>query len=293
MTMHANYTEITRFCPLSPNILRNAAQMRIVCEHMRAIRKAIPMIPLERREHIINLLEERKMVTVEALAKELFVSGATLRRDLQALEEEGRIRRTHGGAALPLQSMQDMPLLSRRMERKVEKQAIAKAAARFISPGDTLILDASTTVLAISEALQDMGSLTIISSGLLTVQAFATAGRHVMCTGGMLRENSASLAGVDAAAFLRDHHGTWSVVSCRGLTADGLWESVPEEAAIKRAMLDAGDKHMLLCDASKFYEYYLCKTCDLRRIDILVTDVMPQGELLNALAEAHVQVVVA
>ncbi|MFH1880409.1 MAG: DeoR/GlpR family DNA-binding transcription regulator [Bacillota bacterium] len=250
------------------------------------------MIPFERREKIVSLLEDRKMVTVEALAKELYVSGATLRRDLQILEEEGRIRRTHGGAALPLQSMQDMPLLSRRMERREEKQAIARAAARYISPGETLILDASTTVLALSDALRDMGSLTIISSGLLTVQAFAVPGRRVMCTGGVLRENSASLAGVDAAAFLRDHHGTWSIVSCRGLTADGLWESVPEEAAIKRCMLDAGEKHMLLCDASKLNQYYLCKTSELRRIDVLITDAAPRGALLAALQEARTEIVV-
>lgn len=250
------------------------------------------MIPFERREKIVSMLEERKMATVEALARELFVSGATLRRDLQILEEEGRIRRTHGGAALPLQSMQDMPLLSRRMERRAEKEAIARAAVRFISPGDTLILDASTTVLSLGEALRDMGSLTVISSGLLTVQAFAVSGRRVMCTGGMLRENSASLAGVDAAAFLRDHHGTWSIISCRGLTADGLWESVPEEAAIKRCMLDAGDRHMLLCDSSKMNQFYLCKTSELRRIDILVTDAAPQGGLLDALREARVKIVV-
>ncbi|MFH1512787.1 MAG: DeoR/GlpR family DNA-binding transcription regulator [Bacillota bacterium] len=250
------------------------------------------MIPFERREKIVSLLEDRKMVTVEALAKELYVSGATLRRDLQILEEEGRIRRTHGGAALPLQSMQDMPLLSRRMERRAEKEAIARAAARYISPGETLILDASTTVLALSDALRDMGSLTIISSGLLTVQAFAVPGRRVMCTGGVLRENSASLAGVDAAAFLRDHHGTWSIVSCRGLTADGLWESVPEEAAIKRCMLDAGEKHMLLCDASKLNQYYLCKTSELRRIDVLITDAAPRGALLAALQEARTEIVV-
>ena len=250
------------------------------------------MIPYERRETIVSLLEERKMVTVETLAKELFVSGATLRRDLQLLEEEGRIRRTHGGAALPLQSMQDMPLLSRRMERRAEKEAIARAAARLISPGDTLILDASTTVLALSEALRDMGSLTIITSGLLTVQAFAAPGRRVMCTGGMLRENSASLAGVDAADFLRNHHGNWSIVCCRGLTAEGLWESVPEEASIKRCMLEAGDKHMLLCDASKMNLYYLCKTADLRRIDVLITDAKPQGALLSALLDAGVEIVV-
>ena len=251
------------------------------------------MIPFERRELIVAKLEERKTVTVEVLAKELFVSGATMRRDLQVLEEEGRIRRIHGGAALPLQSMQDMPLLSRRMERKSEKVSIAKAAARFISPGETLILDASSTVLALGEALRDIGSLTIISSGLLTVQAFTVPGRHVMCTGGMLRENSASLAGVDAAAFLRAHHGTWSIVSCRGLTHDGLWEIVPEEAAIKRCMLDAGDKHMLLCDASKFNQYYLCKTDELRRIDVLITDRMPDDTLRDALIKAQVEIILA
>lgn len=250
------------------------------------------MIPLERREKIVSLLEDRKMVAVEALAKELFVSGATLRRDLQILEEEGRIRRTHGGAALPLQSIQDLPLLSRRMERMPEKQSIARAAARYISAGDSLILDASTTVLALSEALRDVSSLTVISSGLLTVQAFAAPGRHVLCTGGMLRENSASLAGVDAASFLRDHHATWSVVSCRGLTADGLWESVPEEADIKRCMLGASEKHMLLCDTSKMNQYYLCKTSELRRIDLLITDAPPQGALLEALRQARVEIVV-
>ena len=186
-----------------------------------------------------------------------------------------------------------MPLLSRRMERKTEKQAIARAAARFISPGDTLILDASTTVLALNEALRDMGSLTIISSGLMTVQAFAAPGRRVLCTGGVLRENSASLASEDAAAFLRDHHGTWSIVCCRGLTVEGLWESVPEEAAIKRCMLDVGEKHMLLCDASKMNQYYLCKTSDLCRIDVLVTNTAPQGALLRALEEAHVEIIIA
>ena len=251
------------------------------------------MIPLERREKIVSLLEERKMATVEALAGELFVSGATLRRDLQILEEEGRIRRTHGGAALPLQSMQEMPMLSRRMERRSEKQSIAHAASRLISPNDTLILDSSTTALALGTAMRDMGSLTVISSGLLTVQAFAVPGRSVLCTGGMLRENSASFAGVDAEAFLRDHHGTWSIISCRGLTVEGLWESVPEEAAIKRCMLDSGDKHMLLCDASKFNQYFLCKTCDLRRIDILVTNAHPQGGLLDALNAADVKIVIA
>ena len=143
------------------------------------------MIPLERREKIVSLLEERKMATVEALAGELFVSGATLRRDLQILEEEGRIRRTHGGAALPLQSMQEMPMLSRRMERRSEKQSIAHAASRLISPNDTLILDSSTTALALGTAMRDMGSLTVISSGLLTVQAFAVPGRSVLCTGGI------------------------------------------------------------------------------------------------------------
>ena len=208
------------------------------------------------------------------------------------MQEEGRIRRTHGGAALPLQSMQDLPLLFRQMERMSEKQSIARAAARYISPGDTLILDASTTVLSLSEALRDTGSLTIISSGLLTVQAFAVSGRRVLCTGGMLRENSASLAGVDAAAFLRDHHGTWSIVSCRGLTPEGLWESVPEEADIKRCMLDASEKHMLLCDASKMNLYYLCKTADLRRIDVMITDTQPQGALLSALRDANVEIVV-
>ena len=251
------------------------------------------MLPFERREKIMAMLEEEKTVTVESLEARLYVSGATLRRDLQVLEEEGRIRRTRGGAALPIQRMQDIPLLARRMERMPEKLSIARAAARFFAEGDTLILDSSTTVLALSEPLKSLNSLTIITSGLLTAQVFAVPGRQVLCTGGVLRENSASLSGEDAALFLHSHHGSWSVISCRGLTAEGIWEIAPEEAAVKRYMLDAGDKHMLLCDASKLDQYFLCRTSELKRLDVLVTDKMPQGELLSALSKANVQIVIA
>ncbi len=251
------------------------------------------MLTFERREKIVSMLEAEKSATVKSLASRLYVSGATLRRDLQALEEEGRIRRTRGGAALPVQHLKDIPLYARRQERMPEKQAIAQAAAHFFSPGDTLIFDASTTVLALAEPLKEMNSLTVITSGLLTAQAFAVPGRQVLCTGGILRENSASLTGEDAASFLRGHHGTWTVLSCRGITPDGFWESAPEEAAVKRCMLAAGDKRMLLCDAAKLDRYYLCRTGELNRLHVLVTDKMPKGTLLLALNAANVQIVVA
>ena len=246
-----------------------------------------------RREKIMALLEAEKSATVESLASRLYVSGATLRRDLQALEGEGRIRRTRGGATLPAGLMQEIPLYARRQENMAEKQLIAKAAARFFKPGDSLVLDASTTVLALHEPLKQLNALTVLTSGLLTAQAFSGPGRQVMSTGGILRENAASLTGEDATAFLRGHHGTWTVLSCRGLTPDGFWESTPEEAALKRCMLESGDRHMLLCDSTKMDRYFLCRTGELKSIHVLVTNRLPQGPLLAALAEARVKVVVA
>jgi DeoR/GlpR family transcriptional regulator of sugar metabolism len=238
-------------------------------------------------------LETEKSTTVDNLASRLYVSGATLRRDLKVLEEEGRIRRTRGGAALPITRMQDIPLLARRQERMAEKQAIAHVAAQLIEPGDTLIMDASTTAFALSEELKSIDSLTVVTSGIVTAQAFAAPGRLVLCTGGALRENSASLTGEDAMAFLRGHHGTWTVISCRGLTPEGFWESAPEEAALKRCMLDAGEKHMLLCDNTKLYRYFLCRTGELTRLHVLVIDKMPEGPILAALQEANVRIIVA
>jgi DeoR family glycerol-3-phosphate regulon repressor len=288
------YTCVAQFCPFLREKSRTDAQMRNMHEELNNLRKVIVyMLPFERREKIMALLEAEKAITVESLASRLYVSGATLRRDLQLLEEEGCIRRTRGGALLPVQRVQDIPLYARRQERMQEKQAIARAASRFFAPGDTLILDASTSALALSEELKIMDSLTVVTSGLLTAQAFAVPGRQVLCTGGTLRENSASLTGEDAAVFLKSHHGTWTVFSCRGLTAEGVWESAPEEAALKRSMLDAGEKHMLLCDATKLNQYFLCRTGDLTRLHVLVTDKMPEGTLLAALHEANVRIVVA
>ena len=251
------------------------------------------MLPFERREKIMALLEVEKMVTVESMAARLYVSEATLRRDLQLLEEEGRVRRTHGGAALPIQRMTDIPLYARRQERMAEKRAIAKAAAKFFAPGDTLMLDASTTVLALSEEMQHVDSMTVITSGLFTAQAFAVAGRQVLLTGGALREGSASLTGEEAATFIRNHHAAWSVLSCRGLTKEGIWESSIEEASLKRCMLDASEKHMLLCDSTKINQYFLCRTAEIKSVNVLVTNQMPEGELLQSLLTSNVQMVVA
>ncbi len=239
------------------------------------------------------LLEVDKTITVESMSQKLFVSEATLRRDLQQLEEEGRIRRTRGGAVLPAQRIQDIPLYARRQERMAEKRAIAKAAAKLFASGDTLMLDASTTVLALGEEIKHLDSMTVITGGLITAQAFAVPGRQVLCTGGALRDGSASLTGEDAAKFVRSHHATWSVLSCRGITREGIWESTTEEAALKRCMIESSERHMLLCDGTKLNNYFLCRTEELKALHILITDQMPEGELLDALHNAHVDIILA
>ena len=251
------------------------------------------MLPFERREKIMALMETEKMIAVQNIAAKLFVSEATLRRDLTILEEEGRIRRTHGGAALPIQRMTDIPLYARRQERMVEKCAIARAAARFFEPGDTLMLDASTTVLALSQEMQSMDSLTVITSGLITAQAFIAPGRQILLTGGTLREGAASLSGEDAMAFIRNHHATWSVLSCRGLNEEGLWESSTEEASLKRCMIKASSKHMLLCDSSKINQYFLCRTAELKSLHVLITDKTLEEPLYSLLKQLNIETVIA
>ncbi len=205
----------------------------------------------ERRRTILEALQEQGRVSVSELSRRLQVSAVTIRQDLRALEEERLLERTHGGAIMPRKRSvtPELTFEVRLRERREVKDAMARAAARWVQPGATVALDSSTTIHAMLPYLKDIPRLIVVTHSLVVSQALLDAPQiHVIMPGGVLRRDSIALVG--SPQNLPDIHINDGFFSAHGMTVEtGATESSQEEATMKRALMSRCIRvHYLLDD---------------------------------------------
>ena len=244
------------------------------------------MLVYERRSAIVELLQHNGTVTVDALAKRFFVSPSTIRRDLERIGSEGAVRRTYGGAVLLDTRTGDAPMLLREHEHIHAKQCIASVAATYVRDGMTMMLDTSSTVLALVPLLAQFTGLTVITNGLKTAYMLNTIG-HITthCVGGRLREHNMAMVGAVTCRRIEELNVDMAFLSCRGLSVRGVTEASEEEAQVKKAMLLSADQSVLLCDATKVGYVLMNRVCDVEQLHALVTDA-PLPENVKKICEA-------
>jgi DeoR/GlpR family transcriptional regulator of sugar metabolism len=232
------------------------------------------LFSIERHNEIINKLKEAKSISVASLSKQLFVSEATIRRDLDILEKSNIVKRTYGGAVLLEGLNVEIPFTIRETEQKDAKQFIGMTAAGLVKDGDILILDSSSTVLSMVPYLKGKRELSIITNGAKTaIDLGEMLHTNVYCTGGRLRENSLSYIGEIAKNSIENYVADMFFFSCRSLSMEnGLTEPNEDEAILRRIMIKNSRRSILLCDSSKFGKSSFVKICELDDIDCLVTD---------------------
>ncbi|MDO5521029.1 MAG: DeoR/GlpR family DNA-binding transcription regulator [bacterium] len=242
------------------------------------------MLGYERQQQILDLLNKERFVTVSYLCNKLYTSGATIRRDLTEMDQKGLLRRVRGGAACIQGNSEDAPLLLRTKTEIEKKQTIASLALQYIQEGDSLFFDSSSTVSTLAEQLSNFHNLTIVTNGFTTATIVNELPRHkVFLCGGRLQKQS-SMIGPMAEDTIRKFSTNKVFFSCCGLSIQsGITEANEENATIKRLMLSNSTTRILLCDSTKFETNYLCKTCDLNAIDVLITDRLPNIEFLKYL----------
>ena len=238
------------------------------------------MLPLERQNKILEILEQRQAVSVDELSALLYSSGATIRRDLQMLESTGMIRRTHGGAVHIDSNATDFPMTLRENENLNAKEILAQRALAHIRDGQTLFLDSSSTICRLARHLTGFQRLRVITNGLKTASILADIdGIEVYSTGGRLRENSMSFGGNQAIDFVRQFHADYAFISCRGIDPDiGITESNETEAQLKRAYLQNAKRVVLLCDSSKIGQRFFCKVAPIESAWKIITNVQLPAE---------------
>ena len=226
------------------------------------------MFDYERQASITDLLKRKGSMTTAELAATLYVSEATIRRDLAKLEQTGQLRRTHGGAMIIAGPDTEIPLLLRDRVNDTAKQAIAAKAITRIADGDTVMLDASSTVFRVIPLLAQKQNLTVVTNGPKATIELAARHIRTLATGGVVLSNSLAFVGREAEQFIRSVNADVLLISCRGLSPDGyLTDSSLEEANIRKEMLRHARRKYLLCDTSKVGTSYTYNICHVDELD--------------------------
>ena len=237
------------------------------------------MLAIERRNQILSILREEKRVVVSEIAKKFDVSEETIRRDLDKLEKEGQVVKTYGGAVLNENTFSDLPFIIRKNKNVERKRKIAEIAARLISDGDTIILDASSTAVFIAKAIKEKKHITLITNSIeVLIELSDVEGWKILSTGGALRENSLALVGIQAEDMLSCFHVNKAIVSCKGIDPErGFSDSSDMHASIKRKMLDCASQRIVAVDASKFDSLSFTQISDFGGVDAVITDEKPDA----------------
>ena len=243
------------------------------------------MLALERRNLILEKLQDEKKVVVSELSSQFGVSEETIRRDLEKLEKEGLATKSYGGAVLNESTSIDMPFNVRKKANVPGKQKIAELVAARVHDGDHIILDASSTAVFIAKAIKDMENLTVITNSIeIIIELSDVSDWNIICSGGSLREGY--LAGFNS--FNADK----AILSCKGIDlVKGVTDGNEMFSQAKQVMMQSARETILAVDSSKFDRIAFAKLCDAGAMDTVITDRRPDDRWLSFFEGNHVECV--
>lgn len=251
----------------------------------------------QRRRLLIERVTDAGELGFAAAAGLFGVSEMTIRRDVEALEEQGLVRRVPGGViGARGQGSYEPPFASRLLSQTREKEHVARAVADLLLPGAHVMLDSGSTAFAVAKAIRGRGlGLTVVTPALLVAMELVDEpDTTVFVTGGELRPGELSLIGPETVQALGSYNIDTFVMGVGGVDAErGVSDYNRAEAATKRAGAAASTRIIVCVDASKLDQVYLSNVAALSEIDVLVTDGDPANRTIVAAREAGVQVVLA
>ncbi len=247
----------------------------------------------ERQSRIEEHLTKVEFASLDELSELVDASVSTVRRDLDLLEANGKVRRTHGGARLINPKSDEFIFSTRDTHQLAEKEAIAQACAGLILPNQTVIVDAGSTCAHVAQHLEAK-SPHIITNSLPVANTFSSSAKlEVVVTGGVIYPRLGVLVGPLAVAAFTQIHADVAIMSCGGISPDGITNSHGLLIEIQRAMMQAAHRVILCVDHTKFGRQSISRLCGLEAIDTLITERFPSEEMQQALAQAGVELIVA
>ena len=233
------------------------------------------MTTYERRQSLLDILRKQPGLRVPELARALDISEGTVRNDLNALEEEGRLKRVHGGAVLNDQDQfQNNSFVRRYKQNVTAKLVIAREAALLVKDGDSLFLDASSTDYYLARELSKRQELRVVTNGFEVARELAeNPSNNVILIGGVVNNNSSSVTGLLSERIIEELSIEKTFLSCSGFSLErGMTEVLFAEAQIKRKVIESSQQLYALVDSAKFGKDDLTSFARPEKITRLFTD---------------------
>ena len=255
-------------------------------------------IPVERRQQILQYLQQHGVVKSSMLMELFDASEATIRRDLEWMERRGLIEKTHGGAIL-IQRMQQEAIYSASASiNQQEKKWIARAAVQLIENGDMIFINNGTTTTEVFLALQnrpDLKNITVVTNNVSAAMAIQNASFKIILLGGIFRPSSTSIVGELADNMLRTMYANKVILGVDGVANRyGCTSPIPEEAEISRVMIDQClGKTILVADHSKWGVIAQYRIAGLDDLDTFICDQALAQEAVDSLNANGLEIILA
>ena len=224
------------------------------------------MLIEERRQKILKYIQKNGRATVAELSGYIYASEPTVRRDLTAMEKAGQIKKVYGGAMAKAAADREIPMDVRLKDALRAKELMAQKACKYVKDGDVILLDGSSSAMAMVKYLTHFKEMIVITSG-------AKTGIRTFCTGGMMITRSFSFVGQQAQDFIMGINADVLFFSCHGMSEDGRATDLSmEEVNLRRVMMRHANRKILLCDKSKYGKMYFYNLCTADDVDAVISE---------------------
>lgn len=249
----------------------------------------------ERRNKTIKLLKDNGQVSVTELSKMLNVSEVTIRKDLYYLEKQNFLIRTHGGAMKNDYLVHDQHFEEKGKQYSAEKRRIGEVAAQMVEDGESLMLDAGSTVMQIARNLHNKKGLIVLTPAInIALELIRIPEIQIMVMGGILRNTSAAVVGSYAETMVKEHFCSKLFLAADGFDPSfGLTTTNAMEAHLNRMMIDSAQETIVVIDSSKFGRRGLSRICGIEHIDVVITDSGVSDNMKTMLKDSNIKIIVA
>ena len=249
----------------------------------------------ERHKYILEQLQTKGFVEVQALADELNVTGATIRKDLRVMEDQKLLIRSHGSATLVKPPVFDQNSSEKALKHSNEKNLIAKAASKLISSYDAIMLTSGSTIIAFAKAIPSDDNINIVTSSLeIAILLKERKNVNVMILGGRVYKSSMSVRGPYAEDGVKHINCSKLYIGCDGIDLEkGITCASIEEVRLIQVMMSRTSKMIVLADSSKFGKSGFGRICGIEDVDIIITDSGIPDAIREEIEEKGVQVIIA
>ena len=230
------------------------------------------MFKNQRHSEILDILKHESFASVKDLSDRLYASQPTIRRDLNYLEKQGLVKRSHGGVILADDQI-NTPLPFRKSKKAKEKIQICKLASSLIAPGSLVFIDASSTAAHLADIISPKDNITVVTNGFPICRTLVEREINLFSTGGRLLKSSMAFVGNQAEATVKRFNADIMFFSASSLSENGVISDYSEEETeLRRVMHDGSKTSVFLFDSTKFSKSSAFRLFSLSEIDYIVTD---------------------